>query len=218
MDRNYFDCTLIAEDSFLHHGNVNREVQTSECINGILAHEKVAIIGARGIGKSMLILNIQKELAEKHPPVLPIYLNFSRGYLVGGVAKNSFICFMLQSLIDYVWVNILGNKASSLYEVSNDTMMQSELESKVSRLHKLTRIIGANIEISNRYHIGAKLVAEGSYDKANNRELGLSPLSEREFTNLFLELCADLEEYLSIDTIVFLCDEANHLPIGMMQH
>ena len=206
-----FNYSLTAEQDFELRGSVDRDKQIRECINSILAHEKISIIGKRGIGKSFLLLSIRKEILEKHKTILPNYINFSSGFLSKNNDTNSFVLIMLEKLIYYIWVDILGNEITLLYSYEDGKIAKTKLENKIVQLYKLTHTLAEKHEINKQYQLKATFFVNGGTEREQNKSYTLSTLTRGEFVNLFIELCDDLKNHLTIDTIVFLCDEANHL-------
>lgn len=212
----YFDATMTSETDALLRRCIDRNAETELCLSGILSHEKIIMIGERGVGKTFIIKNLQNQISKQYPFLLPIYFSFSPTIYFNSNSHLHNVYFLLFSLIQYIWEKILGNKMSLLFSSEyNEKLFNNNLEQQVIRVYRLAHIINRNIDSLRKYQLSAKFIVEGGLEKEQNVSEDYSPISSQEVITLFSELCEDLKKHRNVDSLVFLCDEANHLRIDL---
>ena len=191
------------------NGNfVNRTNELHLCINSIITGEKAILIGERGTGKTALVRQVEYELRNNFDNILPIYMRFSPENFSCN-PRIGYVYHLLISLIQYIWTNILGNKLTTLYD--NNITYPNELTEQTQKIHRLTRMAMQNVTFSRQKEFKAELFVKGNMQRSQEYVDNLNPLSNQEMIGLFSELCTDLINYSGMDSLAFLCDEANLL-------
>lgn len=188
---------------------IDRQYETKNCIDSILSNEKAIIIGERGVGKTSLIYKVKDELIKYHSNILPIYIQFSPMFFHNGYA-NVYLYHLLHTVIKFIWENIIGKDFSDIYNI-DDNILENYFEKKIIKIYNLVRISERSEMVAIHKEIGGSFGVSGNFSKENEEENKYIALTNQEIVGLFKEVCKHLVTYLGIDTIAFLCDEANNL-------
>lgn len=188
---------------------VDRRDELSLCLESIIMGDKAIVIGERGVGKSALVKRVEYQLRNNYDQILPIYIRFSP-INFGHNSHTEYVYHLLISLIQYIWKNILGNKLTALYD-DNMAFTTNELTAQVQKVHKLARMTTQNVTILHQKELEAELFVKGNMQKSQEYVDSLNPLSNQEMIGLFSELCDDLINHSEVESLAFLCDEANLL-------
>lgn len=201
-----FNLSMCTEKDYINL--IDREYETQNCINSILTGEKTIIIGERGVGKTSLIYKVRDKLIKDHSNILPIYVKFSPMFF-NNRYLNVYLYHLLHTVVQFIWKDIIGKDFSDIYD--NDIILKSDFEKKILKVYNLIRISERNELLSLHKELGTSFGLSGNLSKEKQEENKYLALTNQEIVCLFKEVCEHLVTYLGIDTIAFLCDEANNL-------
>ena len=190
---------------------IDRKKQIEQSLSIINRCESFLIVGERGVGKTSLLKQIQKELKNDKSKILPIYISFSDGMFIKTEPK-AVIYQILSSLIIYIWKDILRLNLTDLYSSDNITKVKkSKLSKHTLKAYRLIHTQYRELIRKDHFEIETNMFLKGTTGRNTDINSHLEPLYYNELISLFCELCDELKKQIHCESIVFLCDEANLL-------
>lgn len=205
--REVFNLNMCTEIDYI--GLIDRKYETQNCIESILSGGKMIVMGKRGVGKTSLIYKVRDELIKYHSNIFPLYIQFSPIFINSG-HSNAYLTHLLYTVIHVIWKDIIGKDFSDIYNINNDGLF-NDFESRIVKIYKLIRTAEFNQMESSHKEMGLSAGLSGNISKENGKDDKYYALANQEIINLLKEVCEHLVTYLGIETVAFLCDEANNL-------
>jgi len=202
---------------------IDRLDELEECTEALVSRQhNVLLYGSRGVGKTFLVKLIEARIRESGCPLFPCIANVANVSLYGNSSASvassddtsGFLRAILLQLCRSLW-NLIGNKYLDLREQISDPPHLSDgpEASSIRRVFNLLMRLECSVSKSSTGSIGVGAVIKGELKGESISESHTMAILPFEFAEFVEELTVEVLQPRGYNRVVFLCDEANHMPL-----
>jgi hypothetical protein len=202
---------------------IDRFEELEECVQSLVSRQhNVLIYGSRGVGKTFLVKLIADRIRESGCSHFPCIANIASVSLYGnrsaGEASSDdtsgFLRAILLQLCRSLW-ELIGRKYLDLREQVSDPLhpLEGPEASSIRRVFNLLMKFEGSVSRTSAGSIGIGAGIKGELKGESISRSQLMAILPFEFAEFVGELTAGVLEARGYSRVVFLCDEANHMPL-----
>jgi len=198
---------------------VDRQDELALCKTALIdRRHNVLLYGTRGVGKTFLLRLLEDEIRKGEETVYPCFVNIASLPAYGGEDEvASFPRAVLLQFCTSLWRELLGRSylelRDRLDETGKELHFRKKAEVTVQRVYTQLMVMEVSVHAAVFDTVGFSAGVKGEKRQEVSRQSRHSPILPFEFAEFAQELVANVLMAHGKKRVVFLCDEANQMPI-----